>query len=59
MMARAMHNPEFDWDFKTVPQKYVKDRSLTQSRGKGLGGSSMVSTSMDSLTLAHDVDVRE
>ena len=54
-----MHNPEFDWDFKTVPQKYVKDRSLTQSRGKGLGGSSMVSTSMDSLTLAHDVDVRE
>ncbi|TCD61101.1 hypothetical protein EIP91_009038 [Steccherinum ochraceum] len=42
MMARAMHNSEYDWDFRTVPQKYVKDRQLPQSRGKGLGGSSML-----------------
>jgi len=42
MMARALHNPEFDWDFRTEPQKYVKDRKLPQSRGKGLGGSSLL-----------------
>ena len=42
MMARAMHNPEFDWDFKTTPQRYVKNREVAQSRGKGLGGSSLV-----------------
>ncbi|TCD64226.1 hypothetical protein EIP91_004361 [Steccherinum ochraceum] len=42
MMARAMHNSEYDWDLRTVPQKYVNDRQLPQSRGKGLGGSSML-----------------
>ncbi|KAH8096772.1 GMC oxidoreductase [Cristinia sonorae] len=42
MMARALHNPEFDWDFRTVPQKYLDDRVMAQSRGKGLGGSSLL-----------------
>lgn len=42
MTGRAAHKPEYDWDFKTTPQKYVKDRQLGQSRGKGLGGSSIV-----------------
>lgn len=42
MMARAIHNPKFDWIFYTVPQKHVNNRKVLQSRGKGLGGSSLV-----------------
>ncbi|KAL4257347.1 GMC oxidoreductase family protein [Pleurotus pulmonarius] len=42
MMARAIHNPKFDWIFYTVPQKHVNNRKVLQSRGKGLGGSSLL-----------------
>jgi hypothetical protein len=42
MMGHNICNPKYDWAFPTVPQKYVKNRSIMQSRGKGLGGSSMV-----------------
>ncbi|KAG7449768.1 alcohol oxidase [Guyanagaster necrorhizus] len=42
MMARALHDPKYDWNFHTVPQKFVNNRQLSQSRGKGLGGSSLL-----------------
>lgn len=42
VMGRALHNPKYDWGFHTVPQKFVNDRQLSQSRGKGLGGSSLL-----------------
>lgn len=42
MMARALHNPKYDWGFHTVPQRFVNNRQLSQSRGKGLGGSSLL-----------------
>ncbi|KAJ8517226.1 hypothetical protein ONZ45_g5550 [Pleurotus djamor] len=42
MMAKAIHNPKFDWMFYTVPQDGVNGRKVLQSRGKGLGGSSLL-----------------
>ncbi|TCD69118.1 hypothetical protein EIP91_008594, partial [Steccherinum ochraceum] len=41
MSGQTINDPAFDWSFHTVPQKYVNGRELFQSRGKGLGGSSM------------------
>ncbi|TFK47573.1 alcohol oxidase [Heliocybe sulcata] len=32
--------PEYDWAFKTIPQKYANGTQYAWSRGKGLGGSS-------------------
>ncbi|KAJ6580893.1 alcohol oxidase [Mycena capillaripes] len=32
--------PQYDWAFKTVPQKSCNERSFAFNRGKGLGGSS-------------------
>lgn len=31
--------PDLNWGYKTVPQKYAKNRILDQPRGKALGGS--------------------
>ncbi|TFY63801.1 hypothetical protein EVJ58_g3037 [Rhodofomes roseus] len=33
-------DPKYDWLFESTPQKYCNDRTITWSRGKGLGGSS-------------------
>ena len=35
-------DPDYDWDFKTVPQKHLNDRQIGQPRGKVLGGSSAI-----------------
>ncbi|KAM0323704.1 hypothetical protein ACHAQA_008641 [Verticillium albo-atrum] len=35
-------NPEYDWDYKTVPQPAAGGRVFAQIRGKQLGGSSAV-----------------
>jgi choline dehydrogenase-like flavoprotein len=43
-MGRTIANPKFDWTFFSVPQKRANNRVVLQPRGKGLGGSSMVST---------------
>ncbi|KAK0445982.1 alcohol oxidase [Desarmillaria tabescens] len=42
MMSRAIHNPQYDWTYYTVPQKHAGNRQILQSHGKGLGGSSML-----------------
>ncbi|RPD63910.1 GMC oxidoreductase [Lentinus tigrinus ALCF2SS1-6] len=35
-------NPKYDWGFATVPQKHLDGRVIPQTRGKGLGGSSLI-----------------
>jgi len=42
MMGRGLGNPDLDWTFFTEPQKYANGRKVLQSRGKGLGGSSLL-----------------
>lgn len=41
-MTRNTRNPKYDWEFYTEPQAYANDRKIQSSRGKGLGGSSML-----------------
>ncbi|KAI0950969.1 hypothetical protein AcW1_008132 [Taiwanofungus camphoratus] len=35
-------DPKYDWCFATVPQKYSNNRAIPWSRGKGLGGSTIM-----------------
>ncbi|KAI0702954.1 GMC oxidoreductase [Cerioporus squamosus] len=35
-------NPKYDWGFTSVPQKHINGRVVPQTRGKGLGGSSLI-----------------
>lgn len=35
-------NPQYDWDFKSVPQVHSGNRPFPWNRGKGLGGSSAI-----------------
>ncbi|MFT6704681.1 MAG: choline dehydrogenase, partial [Gammaproteobacteria bacterium] len=37
---KTMHNPSFDWCYKTAPDPGINNRSLQWPRGKVLGGSS-------------------
>lgn len=43
MMGQLIANPKFDWAFLTTPQAHANGRVVLQPRGKGLGGSSLVS----------------
>lgn len=38
--AAQFDNPDYDWSFKTAPQKYANGTEYPWARGKGLGGSS-------------------
>ncbi|KAI0362375.1 alcohol oxidase [Trametes cingulata] len=38
--GRALGNPAFDWDFRSVPQAGLNNATVSQARGKMLGGSS-------------------
>ncbi|RDX50177.1 GMC oxidoreductase [Lentinus brumalis] len=42
-------NPKYDWGFTSVPQKHVNGRVMLHTRGKGLGGSSLVRILIDCL----------
>ncbi|KAF5371665.1 hypothetical protein D9758_003546 [Tetrapyrgos nigripes] len=42
LMARNTRDPKYDWEFYTEPQVFVNGRRMQESRGKGLGGSSML-----------------
>ncbi|KAF8908253.1 alcohol oxidase [Mucidula mucida] len=42
MLTRAIHNPDYDWTYYTVPQKHAANRNMLQTHGKGLGGSSLL-----------------
>ncbi len=37
---KTMHNPKFDWCFKTTPQTHLNQRTIDCPRGKVIGGSS-------------------
>jgi len=37
-----MQYPQSNWGYMSVPQKHADDRELNYSRGKGLGGSSLI-----------------
>ncbi|KAL8992385.1 MAG: hypothetical protein Q9169_007143 [Polycauliona sp. 2 TL-2023] len=39
-------NPEFDWQFETIPQDALEGRSVAQPRGKTLGGSSAINVGL-------------
>ncbi|MCX2699017.1 MULTISPECIES: GMC family oxidoreductase [Ochrobactrum] len=41
-MWPAIQHRNYDWDYKTTPQKYAAGRSFAWARGKGLGGSSLL-----------------
>ncbi|THU92828.1 alcohol oxidase [Dendrothele bispora CBS 962.96] len=51
--------PEYDWAFKTVPQKHARDTSYLWPRGKGLGGSSAINFSVWSVPPKYDIDIWE
>lgn len=40
LVGRTMAHPVYDWTFFSEPQVHANGRSILQSRGKGLGGSS-------------------
>ena len=39
---QLLTNSAIDWRFQTTPQPGLNDRILTYTRGRGLGGSSMI-----------------
>ncbi|KAK7437914.1 hypothetical protein VKT23_018349 [Stygiomarasmius scandens] len=51
--------PEYDWAFKTVPQKHAGNTSYLWPRGKGLGGSSAINFSVWSVPPKYDIDTWE
>ncbi|CAL1710572.1 unnamed protein product [Somion occarium] len=59
MMARVIHNPEFDWTFYSELQKYANDRKVLQSRGKGIGGSSAINFLASVRPAKEELDVLE
>ena len=42
LLTSLYSNPDYDWDYHTVPQKHVRNRVLAHPRGKQLGGSSAI-----------------
>ncbi|PQE07453.1 aryl-alcohol dehydrogenase protein [Rutstroemia sp. NJR-2017a BBW] len=42
LVGALYDNPDYDWEFKTVPQKILSGRQIPHPRGKVLGGSSAI-----------------
>ncbi|TBU49102.1 alcohol oxidase [Dichomitus squalens] len=42
LTGTTLGDPNYDWRFTSVPQKYSNGRRVPQPRGKGLGGSSLI-----------------
>jgi len=55
-MGRAVADPKYDWMTFTTPQPKANDRSVLMSRGKGLGGSSLVCYIPEQLEQNQDTD---
>ncbi|KAF5345932.1 hypothetical protein D9758_011426 [Tetrapyrgos nigripes] len=51
--------PEYDWGFKTVPQRYAANNQSFWPRGKGLGGSSSINFHVWSVPPKYDIDAWE
>ncbi|KAJ4483816.1 hypothetical protein J3R30DRAFT_3837937 [Lentinula aciculospora] len=50
------NNPEYDWGFKTIPQKFSNNIEYLWSRGKGLGGTSAMNFSVWTFPPKEDID---
>ncbi|KAG8163245.1 hypothetical protein KVR01_006542 [Diaporthe batatas] len=46
MMGALYGKDEYDWNFSSVPQPYLNNRTISQARGRMLGGSSALNFSM-------------
>ena len=49
-------NPDYDWIFKTTPQKHGNDRVVAHPRGKQLGGSSAINFDYWTHASQRDID---
>lgn len=49
-------NPDYDWIFKTVPQKHGNNRIVGHPRGKQLGGSSAINFDYWTHASQQDID---
>ncbi|KAH7402770.1 hypothetical protein BKA66DRAFT_8824 [Pyrenochaeta sp. MPI-SDFR-AT-0127] len=56
MFTQLWGKPQYDWDYKTVPQPGTIDRTHGWIRGKVLGGSSAVNFNMFSMASRQDLD---
>ena len=41
-LGRQFGNPDYDWNYKTVPQKHADGRSFVWPNGRVLGGNSAI-----------------
>ncbi|KAF5354445.1 hypothetical protein D9757_014950 [Collybiopsis confluens] len=39
LMGQSLFNPDYDWNFTTIPQVHVSQRNIPINRGKMIGGS--------------------
>ncbi|TDL20968.1 GMC oxidoreductase [Rickenella mellea] len=46
LMAKYLNDPNYDWCFKTVPQKHANGSQIGFNRGKCLGGTSSINSSL-------------
>lgn len=56
LYIQTWDKPEYDWCFKTVPQKGTQGRVHGWARGKVLGGSSAINYNMFSMASRQDLD---
>ncbi|TFK50444.1 GMC oxidoreductase [Heliocybe sulcata] len=57
--TRQIGNPEYDWMYKTVPQKHTDDLEYIINSGKGLGGSSCMNFLAYNRPTQEDIDAYE
>ncbi|KAF8263859.1 GMC oxidoreductase [Lactarius quietus] len=57
--GKNFFNPDFEWGFMTVPQKYSNDNAFYWPRGKGLGGSSSINFYVFTHPPASDINAIE
>ncbi|KAF2110132.1 hypothetical protein BDV96DRAFT_501686 [Lophiotrema nucula] len=56
LFLQLWDKPEYDWSYKTIPQKGTLDRVHGWARGKVLGGSSAINYNMFSMASRQDLD---
>ncbi|OQE43059.1 hypothetical protein PENCOP_c003G04783 [Penicillium coprophilum] len=56
LLATMYGNPDFDWDYMSVPQTHAKNRQIGQPRGRVVGGSSALNFSVVAYPTASDLD---
>ncbi|QDS74375.1 hypothetical protein FKW77_005121 [Venturia effusa] len=48
--------PDYNWGYKSAPQKHLNGRQIDYSRGRGLGGSSRINFACYTIGPKHDYD---